>query len=74
MANVSYQVQRDGLYAAGSAEVTQGTVAPTTAGAIEVRVDLSVGWTKNELELALDRISRHVWDALNGDTSGAFAL
>lgn len=74
MASVSYQVLRDGLFAGPPSEVTQGTNAPTTSKAIEVRVDLAAGWTKNELELAMDRIARHVWDTQNGDTTGAFVL
>lgn len=74
MASVSYQIQRDGLYLSGPAEVTQGTAVPTTGGAIEVRIDAAAGWTKNEVELALDRISYFLWDVLNGDTSGAIPL
>ncbi len=75
MATVSYQVLRDGLDAeSGPAFVTQGTAAPTTSKAIEVRVDLAAGWTKKELELKLCQIVRYVWDTQNGDTTGAFIL
>lgn len=69
MASVSYQIARDGLYGAGPSEVAEGTAAPTTAGDIEVRIDLAAGWTKNEIEIAMDRIARHFWDAINGSSS-----
>lgn len=69
MASVSYQVQRDGLYAAGPSEVTTGTAAPTTANAVELRVDLAAGWTKEEIIYAAKRIFKHFLDPINGDNS-----
>lgn len=74
MASTSYQITRDGLYMAGPNEVTAGTAAPTTAGNLEVRIDLAAGWTRNEVERAMDRIFYHILDTINGDTSAPFSL
>lgn len=74
MASASYQIARDGLWSSGPSEVTAGTAAPTTANMLEVRIDLAAGWTRHEIELAMDRIHRHVLDTINGDTAAPFAL
>lgn len=69
MASVSFQIpftsgEIDTL-ATGSQEVTEGTAAPTTAGGIEVRIDMASGWTKNEIEQKLDTIFRYLSNANN---------
>lgn len=75
MASVSYQVARTGLsenaLAAGVQTVTEGAAAPTTANNVEVRVDLAAGWTRLEVEEALDRIARFL---LSSFTSGTIPL
>lgn len=48
--------------------VTQGTSAPG-AGDIEVRISSTVGWTKHEIELALDTIWRTIVDPGRSTTS-----
>lgn len=72
MASASFQVpftsgEIDTL-AAGTQEVTEGTAAPTTAGGIEVRIDLASGFTKNEIEQKLNTIFRYIVD-VNRSTS-----
>lgn len=66
MASVSFQVPFTSgeidILAAGSQEVTEGTAAPTTAGGIEVRIDMASAWTKNEIEQKLDTIFRFLTD------------
>lgn len=73
---ISFTVTRDGLWSSGPSEVTPGNAAPTTAGTLEVRIDAdpSVGWTKNEIELAMDRIHRYILDVANEYTTGEMPL
>lgn len=65
MASASFQVQR-GAYidvlATGTQAVIEGTAAPTTANAIELRVDLAANWTKEEVKTATDTIVRFLTD------------
>lgn len=69
MASASFQISRNGASEGGGpVAVTEGVAAPTTANALELRVDLAAGWTKNEIEIALDRITRFFLD-VNNSTS-----
>jgi hypothetical protein len=71
MASASFQIDRGtaiDTLAAGSQSITEGTAAPTTANNIEVRIDVAAGWTKNEIEQALDTIFRYILD-VNRSTS-----
>ena len=43
-------------------------VLDATANQIEIRIDMAAGWTKNEIELAMDRIFRFLLD-VNNSTS-----
>lgn len=69
MASASFQIARNGssidILANGSQAVTEGTAAPTTANGIEVRIDVAGGWTKNEINEALDTIWRFLSNPLN---------
>lgn len=69
MASASFQIARNGssidILTAGSQAVTEGVAAPTTANGIEVRIDVAGGWTKQEVELALDTIWRFIENANN---------
>jgi len=70
MASVSYQVNRGTLIdtlAAGSQTVSVGTAAPSS-GDMEIRVDLTKNWTKNELRHAWDTIWRFIENS-NNDTN-----
>lgn len=56
MASASFQIQRGAgidTLSAGAQNVVEGVAAPTTANAIELRVDLAAGWTRKEVEVAL---------------------
>jgi hypothetical protein len=68
MASASFQIARTGLNEGGSSSVTEGTAAPTTGNDIEVRIDLAAGWTKLEIEEALERIVRFILDPGNSTT------
>lgn len=69
MASASFQIARNGASEGGGPiAVTEGVAAPTTAGDLEVRIDLAAGWTKNEIEIAMDRIYRFLLD-VNNSTS-----
>lgn len=69
MASASFQIARNGdaidALVAGSQNVSEGTAAPTTANGIEVRIDVAGGWTKAEVERALDTIWRFIQNANN---------
>lgn len=62
MASVSFQIARNGAAEGGTSTVSEGTAAPTTANDLEVRIDMAAGWTKNEIEIAMDRIFRFLLD------------
>ncbi len=68
MASVSFQIARTGLAEGGNSSVLEGTAAPTTANDIEVRIDLAAGWTKLEIDQALQRINRFLIDPNNSTT------
>lgn len=64
MASASWSMTRGNFnddLAVGVQAVTEGTAAPG-AGDIEVRVDLTKNFTKNEIELYLDTIWRFLTD------------
>lgn len=69
MASASFQIARTGdaidNLSAGAQNVTEGVAAPTTANGIEVRIDVAGGWTKAEVERALDTIWRYIQNPLN---------
>lgn len=68
MADISFSMARNGAaidtLAAGSQAVTEGTATPG-AGDIEVRISGTAGWTKREIEDAMDTIARFFWNANN---------
>lgn len=68
MASASFQIARTGLSEGGSSNVLEGVAAPTTANDIEVRIDLAAGWTKLEIDEALERIVRFILDPANSTT------
>jgi hypothetical protein len=69
MASASWSIARNGASEGGGPiAVTEGVAAPTAANTLELRVDLAAGWTKNEIEIALDRITRFFLD-INNSTS-----
>lgn len=63
MASASFQIARgagiDSL-SVGAQNVTEGVAAPTTANAIEVRIDVAAGWTRKEIENALQIIYNYL--------------
>lgn len=64
MASVSFSMTRGNFnddLTAGVQAVTEGSSAPG-AGDIEVRIDLTKNFTKNEIELYLDSIWRFLMD------------
>jgi hypothetical protein len=67
MASASFSVTRTSLSEGGPNQVTEGTLAPG-AGTLEVRVNLATGWTKLEVEQAMERIFRFLSD-VNNSTS-----
>jgi hypothetical protein len=66
MASVSFQYAFNGdaidNLSAGAQNVSEATAAPTTAGGIEVRIDMASGWTKLQIEHALETIFRYLAD------------
>jgi hypothetical protein len=67
MASASFSVVRGGQIdslSVGAQAVTEGTAAIGT-GDLEVRIDLTKGWTKNEIELAMDTIWRYIENSNN---------
>ena len=71
MTTASFSVNRDGdqidTLATGVQKVTEGVLAPGV-GDLEIRVNISAGWTKNELENAFDTISRYFFNAENSQS------
>jgi hypothetical protein len=70
MASVSYSLTRGttiDTLSVGAQTVTAGTSAPG-AGDLEIRIDLTKNFTKNELELAFDTIWRFIENS-NNDTN-----
>lgn len=67
MADISFSIARNSLAEGGSSTVTEGTSAPG-AGDLEVRISGTAGWTKLEIEEAMDRIWRFLMD-VNNSTS-----
>lgn len=62
MASVSLQVLNSGLTQYNPDSITTGTAAPTTANAIEVRIDVAGSWNLNEIKEALDSIYKRLID------------
>ncbi len=66
MASVSFEIARNGGaiddLSAGAQSVTEGTAAPTTANALQVRIDMATPWTKKDIGIALDTIERYLLD------------
>ena len=58
MASTSFQVHRGQNMA--PEYVTVGTAAPTTAKAIELRIDKAANWTSQEVVDALDAFKRRI--------------
>lgn len=69
MANTSFAISFDGVTAGGYVEITPGTAAPTAAGTLEIRLDNTVGWTREQFRMALEQITRYVLDPVGGDTA-----
>ena len=70
MASVSYSLKRGttiDTLSVGAQTVTAGTSAPG-ADDLEIRIDLTKNFTKNELELAFDTIWRFIENS-NNDTN-----
>jgi len=69
MADVSFSLSRNGgaisVLAAGSQTITEGTATPG-AGDLEVRISGTAGWTRLEIEQALDLVEMYL---LNYDTT-----
>lgn len=67
MADISFSMSRNGAaeqtLSDGSQTVTEGTSAPG-AGDIEVRISGTAGWTRNEIEIAMDTIFRFLSSSL----------
>lgn len=59
MASASYSQSNTGDSA--FTRVTEGTSAPG-AGDIEVRIDLTKGWDKRKVKIALDNLWRYIED------------
>lgn len=67
MASASFSLNRgttENTFAAGSQTVTEGTSVPG-AGDLEIRINVSDGWTKNELREAFETIYRFFSDPNN---------
>lgn len=66
MASVSFEIARNGsaieTLSGGAQTVTEGTAAPTTGNTLQVRVDMAVPWTKNEIKIAMDTLWRFLMD------------
>lgn len=71
MADISFSIARNGAseqtLSAGSQTVTEGTATPG-AGDLEVRILGTAGWTRNEIEIAMDTIFRFLSSALTSTT------
>jgi hypothetical protein len=67
MASASFSLSRGAFIdtlSVGAQAVTEGTSAPG-AGDLEVRVNIAAGWTKTEVENAMDTIYRFLTNANN---------